>query len=116
MNFKDLYNNKTSVDFNLINKSMFEELRQKECDKENNLIEWFFSNAKKLNFGLEECVNPFEYFRLAAEKLNEDQIRKLDKVYSRYLSRFLAEINIDLVKDNEELLGEGFFDKYEHLI
>jgi len=113
--FKQIWNNKTQVNFDNINKSLFEELRDLEVIKEAKIIEWFFESIRSLKLLIEDSSSPHNYFNSVSGKLDRDTMRKVDRLYTRYCERLLNEIEIQLVKDDEELLNEGFFDKFEHL-
>lgn len=85
MKFREFYTSLTRVDFDHINKAMFEDLRDQEVFKLNRLKQVMESQIKGINVS-----------------------EKIEKFKNEF---FKAE----LLMTNEELETKGFFEKYPHL-
>lgn len=124
MHFKDFYIKKTKVDFDRINKAMFEELQDVEHLKYNKLLEQFNkllrnfsvknghvlsteSKALSLDGDFSDVVKSGKNYTKLVKKLGELKKKHRNLAESSFVN--------ELLMDENQLNEAGFFDKFPHL-
>ncbi len=124
MNFRNFYiPRKKNVDLSCVNKPMFETMRDEEIFKYNKLNEQFAKILTGFKFagdGLRAETKEIDFDKIIdnikeSGKNNKTILGKITKLKEKYRNLKEISINEELVKSDEMLLTEGFFDKYPDL-